>query len=280
MPTTTGRGPQSADIDLILARRSINGGDYWSSSDGRWGVGSPLSTIDCGLMLHELGLRPDDDVAKSIAALLLICQTKDGRIRPGPGLPVQPCHTANAARLLCRLGLSYDPRLNATFDYLLATQASDGGWRCSVLKYGASADTDASNPGVTLFVLDALRFRKELRGGLAADRAVDTLLEHWQIKRPLGPCRFGIGSRFMKLEYPFFRYNLFFYVYVLSFFPKAHRSASFRDALGHLSAKLVAGKIVIEHQNPRLTELEFCRQSSPSVLATLRYRELLGNLDQ
>lgn len=272
---TTRHPDRDADIDRILARQTINGGDYWSSADGRWGVGSPFSTIDCGLMLHELGLRPEDGVAKSISSILLACQTKDGRIRPGPGLAVQPCHTANAARLLCRLGLSSDPRLTTTFDHLLAT---DGGWRCNVLKFGASADTDMSNPGVTLFVLDAFRFRKDLRSSPAADRAVDTLLEHWTIKRPLGPCRFGIGSRFMRLEYPFLRYNLFYYVYVLSFFPRARRHASFQQALDALGSKLVAGKIVIEHQNPRLGELAFCREGSSSGAATRRYRELLSNL--
>ena len=47
---------------------------------------------------------------------------------------------------------------------------------------------------------------------------MNTLLEHWAVRRPLGPCRYGIGSRFMQVEFPMFRYNLFFYVYVLSFY--------------------------------------------------------------
>jgi len=279
MPTSINRqDAHSVDIGHILARRSANGGDYWSSVDGRWGVGSPFSTIDCGLMLHELGMNFDDPVAKGICDLLFACQTKEGRIRPGPGLPVQPCHTANAARLLCRLGRSGDPRLSLTFDHLSATQAPDGGWRCSVLRHGASPDTDLSNPGVTLFVLDAMRFRTDMRAGPVAERAVDTLLQHWQVRRPLGPCRFGIGSRFMAVEFPFFRYNLFFYVYVLSFFSRAHGSASFREALEVLSSRLAAGTTVIEHQNPRLKRIEFCRQGLPSPLATRRYNEVLGNL--
>jgi hypothetical protein len=266
------------DIETLLAQRHANGGDLWASADGRWGVGTPFSAIDSGLMLHELGLKASDPLARGIAEILFACQTEDGRIRPGPRLSVQPCHTANAARLLCRLGYARDARLTRTFDHLMATQAADGGWRCSVLKFGAGPDTDASNPGVTLFVLDAMRFRNALVTSAEAERAVDSLLAHWEIKRPLGPCRFGIGSRFMRIEYPFFRYNLFMYLYVLSFFPRAHKSPAFRAALEALEDKLSGGKLVVEHQNPRLKALDFCREGAPSVQATRRWREVLRNL--
>lgn len=266
------------DIETLLAERHANGGDFWASADGRWGVGTPFSTVDCGLMLVELGLKPSDPLARGIAEILFACQTEDGRIRPGPHLSVQPCHTTNAARLLCRLGYARDKRLSRTFDHLMATQAADGGWRCSVLKFGAGPDTDASNPGVTLFALDAIRFRKPLVASPEAERAVDSLLLHWKLKRPLGPCRYGIGSRFMRIEYPFFRYNLFMYVYVLSFYPRALKSAAFREALAALETKLSGGKVVVEHQNPRLKEIAFCREGAPSAQATRRWREVLRNL--
>jgi hypothetical protein len=43
------------------------------------------------------------------------------------------------------------------------------------------------------------------------DRAVDFLLEHWTIRKPIGPCHYGIGTLFMQVEYPFRNYNLFIY---------------------------------------------------------------------
>lgn len=266
------------DIDAILAQRRANGGDFWATSDGRWGVGSPFSTLDSGLMLIELGLEPSDPVALGIANTLFACHTEDGRIRPGPHLPVQPCHTANAARLLCRLGYSEDARLSLTFSHLLETRAPDGGWRCSVLKFGAGPDTDASNPGVTLAALDAMRFRKSLVDTPEAARAVATLLEHWSVRRPLGPCRYGIGTRFMQVEYPFFRYNLLSYVYVLSFYPSARKHPSFAQALGVLRSKLVGDEVVVEHRKPGLKDLELCRVGSPNAGATRLYRKILGNL--
>lgn len=262
------------DRDILLAARHAQGGDFWATADGRWGVGSPFSTLDCGLMLAELGVAPDDPLVQGIAATLFACQTPDGRFRPGPKLGVQPCHTASALRLLCRLGLSDDPRLEASFAHLLATQEGDGGWRCRVLKFGAGPDTDASNPGVTLAVLDALRFRPELAAGPEAARAVASLLDHWRVRRPLGPCRYGIGTQFMRVEYPMFRYNLFFWVEVLSFYPAAVADPGFRAALAVLEASLQEGRIVVGYARPALRVLELCRPGVPNTRATARFEEI------
>jgi hypothetical protein len=63
------------------------------------------------------------------------------------------------------------------------------------------------------------------------DRAVDLLLEHWTTRAPLGPCHYGIGTLFLQVEYPFRTYNLFFWVYVLSFSPRARADPRFAEAL-------------------------------------------------
>jgi hypothetical protein len=270
----------TADRAALLARRGVNGGDYWATADGRWNVGTPFSTLACGLMLAELGLDQADPVARAIADTLLACQTEDGRIRPGPHLSVQPCHTAEAARLLCHLGLADDARLDRTFDHLLTAQAADGGWRCKVLKFGAGPDTDASNPGTTLAALDVLRFRTPLVTSLEAERAVDNLLDHWTVRRPLGPCRYGIGSRFMQVEFPMVRYNLFFYVYVLSFYPRARRHTALGAAIAAFQGKLVDGQLVVEHGRPALKELSLCRPGGPNPWATRRYAEIIRNLER
>ena len=272
------RMPNSGDIDFLMSHRHAQGGDFWATIDGRTGVGSPFSTFDCGLMLTELGLPSSDPVARGIAEALLQYATEDGRIRPGPKLAVQPCHTANAARLLARLGYADDPRLARTFDHLLQTQSEDGGWRCRVLKFGTGPDTDASNPGVTLAILDALRFRKTLAATDAAKSAVGSLLEHWYIKRPLGPCRYGIGTLFMRVEYPMFRYNLFFYVYVLSFYHDATDHPAFLEAFDALSSKLEANQLIVEHCRKGLESQELCRTVSVNHRATHRFREILRNL--
>ena len=142
--------------------RRHNGDDFWATPDGRWGKGSPFATVDCALMLTELGVDKSDPVLKGAARVVLEGWRDDGRISPVPKGTVYPCHTATAARVLARLGYANDRRLLRTFDHLLEIQHDDGGWRCNTVRLGRSPDTDASNPGVTLAVLDAFRFTSRL----------------------------------------------------------------------------------------------------------------------
>ena len=83
----------------------------------------------------------------------------------------------------------------------------------------------------------------------------------------------------MHVEYPFLRYNLFFYVYVLSFYKTARRDKRFKEAMSALTAKLdERGRIIVESPRRELAKLNFCKRGEPSDLATKRYREILKNL--
>ena len=168
--------------------------------------------------------------------------------------------------------------MRRTFEHLFEVQHDDGGWRCNTAKLGTCAETDASNPGVTLSVLDAFRFSPLLNKDKRLDKAVKTLLVHWTTRKPLGPCHFGIGTLFMQVEYPFLRYNLFFWVYVLSHYGAARRDARFKKALRELQSKLVDGSIVVENLNRGLAKLSFCKKGEPSRAAIRRYREILENV--
>ena len=267
------------DVDAILAKRRDNGRDFWATTDGRWGVGSPFSTFDCALILTELGVKRSDPVLKGIAEQMLNSWQDDGRFRPAPKGAVYPCHTANAARALCRLGYAKDRRLKRTFEHLLEVQHGDGGWRCNTVKLGRSPITDASNPGVTLAALDAFRFTPFLNNDKRLDKAVKFLLGHWKTRKPLGPCEFGIGTLFMQVEYPFLRYNLFFYIFVLSFYDAAKKAKPFKEALRALESKLVDGKVVVENPNRKLANFEFCKKGELSLLATKRYQDIRKNID-
>ena len=269
-----------ADVEALLARRHDNGADFWATPDGRWGTGSPFSTFDCILILTELGVKRSDPVLRGAAGVLLDTWREDGRFRPAPKASMYPCHTANAVRALARLGMARDRRLRRSYEHLFDGQHDDGGWRCNTVARGRSPVTDASNPGVTLSVLDAFRFTRHRNADRRLDRAVKNLLGHWKTRRPLGPCAFGIGSLFGQLEYPLLRYNLFFYVHVLSFYTCAHRHPAFRAAVGALEAKLQGDQMVVENPHRRLARLAFCRRGEPSRAATRRYREILKNLDR
>jgi len=267
-----------ADVDAILARRYDNGADYWTTPDNRLCKGSPFSALNAAFLLLELGMEPSDPILVKIADLFLSAWREDGRFKLYPQGAIYPCQTINAANLLCHLGYASDPRLRKTFDHLLEIQHSDGGWRCNKFSFGRGPETEFSNPGPTLTALNAFRFTDLLNREPTLDRAVEFLLDHWTTRKPLGPCHYGIGTLFMQVEYPFANYNLFVYVYVLSFYGRAKRDERFLDALGVLESKLRDGRIVVERLNRELSMLSFCKKGEPSELGTARYHDLLRNL--
>jgi len=269
-----------ADIEAILAMRHANGGDYWATEDGRLAVGSPFSTLESLLILHELGVGADHEAVAGALDLILSARREDGRYRLAPSGTLYPCYTSNSARILCRYGLVGDERLQSTLAYLLDTPHEDGGWRCNRFAFGRGPETDFSNPGVTLFVLDAFRFTDHLNANPVLDRGIETLLDHWTVRRPIGPCQFGIGSLFMQVEYPFLRYNLFSYVYVLSFYQRARASEQFMEALELLREKQDdQGRLIVERPNRKLAGLAAFAKGQGSEPATSRYEEILHNMD-
>jgi hypothetical protein len=270
-----------SDEEAVLARRHDNGGDYWASADGRLGVGDPFSTLTSLLILHELRVARTHEAVRGALQLILGAWRDDGRYRLAPSGTLYPCYTAAAARTLCRFGYARDRRLQRTLAHLLETQHDDGGWRCSEFPYGRGPETEFSNPGVTLPVLDVFRFTEHLNKDPRLDRAVESLLDHWVVRRPIGPCHFGIGTLFMQVEYLFLRYNLFYYVYILSFYDRARGDQRYLEALRLLESKLDArGRVVVERPNRRLADLSFCAAGRPSELATGRYHEIIKNLGE
>lgn len=266
------------DIEAIISKRYDNGSDYWTTPDRRLIKGSPFNTLNCAYMLSELEMDMSDPLLKETADLILSSWREDGRFRLSPQGAIYPCQTINAARTLCHLGLASDYRLKKTFDHLLETQHSDGGWRCNKFSFGRGPETEFSNPGPTLTALDAFRHTHFLNNSAPIDKAVEFLLNHWDTRLPLGPCHYGIGTLFFQVAYPFITYNLFYYVYVLSFYNKAKKDPRFLSALGLLESKLKNGKIIIERPNQKLAGFDFCKNGETSDLATARYKEITRNL--
>lgn len=272
------RGYYKSDVDFILSKRNHLSGDYWTTEDNRIGKGSPFSARDVAIVLTELGFTNRDPEIKGLAERIFDTLRPDGRFKISPLGTIFPCHTITALRVLCYMGYSQDVRLKTTFDYLFEIQHENGGWRCNKTKMGKSPDMDLSNPGVTLEALDAFRFTNHANSDKRLDQAVETLLEHWEVKRPLGPCHFGIGTLFMQTEYPFLRYNLFYYCFTLSFYNQAKQDKRFKEVVSALDQKIVDDKLIVENPNRKLANLRFCKKGEPSELAAIRYNELKRRL--
>lgn len=266
------------DYQEILSHRYDNGADYWTTPDRRISKGSPFSLFESISYLLEIGMEPTDPLLKECADIILSTWREDGKFKLSPDGAIYPCHTIHAAEMLCYMGYADDVRLQRTFKHLLDTQFTDGGWRCNKFSFGHGPETDFSNPFPTLSALNAFRFRNDYRKEPALEKAVDFLLDHWVTRKPLGPCHYGIGKLFMQVEYPFRNYNLFVYVYVLSFYACAIADKRFMEAFETLASKLVDGKIVVERISPKMSKLSFCKKNKASDLATKRYHEILKNI--
>lgn len=59
---------------------------------------------------------------------------------------------------------------------------------------GKSVAINISNPGATLFILDALRFHEQDVPGSVVDSAIETLLAHWESRVPMAPFNGGSGQ--------------------------------------------------------------------------------------
>lgn len=211
-------------------------------------------------MLLELGMTVADPILKAVADLFFSVWQKDRRFKVYPTGWILPCHTAYAANLMCRLGYVGDERIQQTLRYFLNTTWQDGGWRCNKFSFGRGPETEHSNPLPTLNVLDAFRHSNYFNNEPKLDNALNFLLNHWTIKKPIGPCQYGIGSRFMQVEYPLWYYSLFQYVYVLSFYDKARKDGRFIEAFQILQNKLADGMMVIERNSSKLSKLSFARR--------------------
>ena len=267
-----------SDINEILSHRHDNGADLWTTPDKRLIKGSPFSTLESVMYLLELGVEPKEPLMNEVAELILGTWQNDGRFKVYPDGGIYPCQTIQAANTLCHMGLASDARLQTTFQYLLDSQYLDGGWRCKKFSFGRGPETECSNPLPTLVALDAFRFKPKYNNEPALTKAVDFLLEHWRIRKPIGPCHYGMGTLFMQVEYPFRNYNLFMYVYILSFYKQARSDERFLEAFEELKSKLVDGQIVVERVVPKLASLFFCKKGKKSELATKRFHEILRNL--
>lgn len=270
----------ASDVEAILSHRYDNGADLWTTPDNRLIKGAPFSTLDSVMYLVELGMEATDPLMKEAAQLIFSAWQEDGCFKLYPQGAVYPCQTINAANVLCHMGYASDTRLQKTFEHLFDSQYTDGGWRCNKFSYGRGPETAYSNPLPTLTALNALRFTDYPNKEPVLDKAVDFLLEHWTIRKPIGPCHYGIGTLFMQVEYPFRSYNLFLYLYVLSFYDRAKNDERFLESLEILESKLVDGQIVVERIVPKLAGLTFCKKGEKSELATMRYHEVLKNLNR
>lgn len=268
------------EIESIIGTHETNGSRLWARSDGDIHAPSGFSTIDVLSTLGDLGVRFDDHpVIRDAVDFVFGYYRTEGVFKYRPDGYIIPCITARILVALRRLGCG-DERLEACYDRLLRTQQPDGGWRCNTVRLGKSAATDASNPGTTLYVLEAFSFRKNSTDELSRlTRGVDFLLQHWETRKPLGPCEFGIGTIFMKMEYPLLRYNILYYCHTLSKYDRSRSDGRFQEAVSVLSRKASeSGLLIIENPHRTWRSYSFAQKDKSSPPATSKYNAIVNSI--
>lgn len=199
-----------SDIQEIISHRYDNGFDYWTTIDRKLLKGAPFTTLESPLYLLETGISPTDSLLNETSKIIFESWREDGRFKITPTGAIYPCQTALSLKTLCYLGYENDDRVKASFNYFFKTQENDGGWKCNKYSFGHGSETNYSTPVTTLTVLDAFRYSRYINSDEQLAKAVNFLLSHWEIKKPIGPCHHGIGTLFMQVEYPFRSYNSFY----------------------------------------------------------------------
>ena len=131
------RGPVSdlwrlREPQRIVRRQSADGS--WSYPGGDRGLRSPenydqIETFrQLGILVEKYGFTREHPAIARAAEFLLSCQTREGDIRGIYGNQYATTYVGAIVELLIKAGYADDPRIATTFNWLLATRQTDGGW--------------------------------------------------------------------------------------------------------------------------------------------------------
>jgi hypothetical protein len=243
-------------------------------------------------VLADFGLRRDDSRIEQIAERVLLAQAENGGFLHGGFDHTKSWHTRPYICIahvmtyaLARFGYLGDPRLERAYEHILAWQRSDGGWHPNELNLpGGPRESEPSCPFGTENVLRALAVHPQHREGEAATRASNSLLECWSRRaEPYRPVGFGIGSTWMKLQYPFVQYQHLKTVDTLSMIPSVHVDPRYQEILDALLAHSDDhGRVVADGVNQPYKAFDFGQKKQPSgwlsfLVARILHRSTVPN---
>jgi hypothetical protein len=168
------------------------------------------------------------------------------------------CMSAILVSSLAKIGYGDDPRVKKYIRAALADQMSGGGWDC----YGERFNPEGSCPMDDLNLLMLLGQYVQYQEGDVLTGAIDLLLKHWSREDHL--YGFGVGKRFRALEYPAVKYGILRVLDVLSLFPYAVKSRSFKTMLDYVHGKAKEGRYYSEVDNPSYADFDFAHTDAPS----------------
>jgi hypothetical protein len=207
---------------------------------------------DIGFKARELGLE-------SGAEEIFRYQAHEGTFTIPPNVKDNYyCMSAILVSSLAKMGYGDDPRIKKYIQAALTDQMSGGGWDC----YGEKFNPEGSCPMDDLNLLMLLGQYVQYQQGPVLSGAIDLLLLHWQKESHL--YGFGVGKRFRAMEYPAVKYGILRVLDVLSLYPYAVKSRSFRTMLDYVHGKATEGRYFSEVDNSAYADFDFSKAGQPS----------------
>ena len=215
-------------------------------------------------LLADIGLTISDLKLDGEAEEIFRFQQRDGSFVIPPNVQDNYyCMSAILISSLARMGYRDDPRLEKYIRVILNSQNFDGGWHC----YNGGFDTFGieSWPMDNLNILMLIGQYDKYRESPLLKGAIDLLLRHWESRgRGWHPHGFGVGRRFMSLQYPAVKYGILRVLDVLSLFPYAVNSGAFQNMLDFVRHKAVDGKYCAESTDEAYAGVDFAQKEEPS----------------
>ena len=197
--------------------------------------------------LADFGVRWNDPGMPPIVEKVLAHVSPDGAFQTlifipksfgGPGRDTwswMACDAPTLLYILLAMGLGDDPRVRRAVDHLVRL-VQENGWRCTVSPElgrfrGPGRKADPC-PIANVYALKALaQLPASLQDVPAVRAGMEMLLSHWQRRREWRPYRFGVGTDFRKIKYPFVWYDILHVTEVLSRFAVARADPRYREML-------------------------------------------------
>jgi hypothetical protein len=209
---------------------------------------------DIGLSIRDMGMAGE-------AEEIFRFQSPDGSFTIPPNVQDNYfCMSSILLSSLVKMGYRDDPRIEKYIRLVMSSRNFDGGWHC--YDDGSGRVEIGSCPMANLNVLMLLGQYETHRQSPALKRAIDLLLEHWRVRSDLHG--FGIGRRFMSLQYPAVKYGILRVLDVLSLFPYAVASPDFENMLDYVHNKAADGRYLAESIDSTYAGFDFAQTSAPS----------------
>jgi len=242
------------------------------------------------VFLAELGIRKDK--LKPAVDSILSHQSDEGAFQirivipkafGGDDIPKwmwMACDAPLVLYALLRLGLGKNKQVKKAVEYLRSA-ASENGYRCFASPTmggnfrGPGRKADPC-PYVNLIMLRMIAQAPELADSQEAQRAVEMLLSHWEIRGKKKYYLFGIGTDFAKPKVPRIWYDVIHYADTLTRFAFARKDKRLKEVTELLRSQADAeGKYTSRSIWTKWKGWEFCQKREPSRWLTLLCHRIL-----